>query len=68
MDLFNRFDIAFDLRGSFRVVDIPMDSAPLPSDIGDQLRKLVIDLMHSEGIAVINLDIVNIHKEVIEDV
>lgn len=68
MELFKSFDIAFDMRGSFRVVDIPLDSAPLPSDIGDQLRELVIDLMHSEGIAVVNLDIVNIHKEVIEDV
>ena len=68
MDLFNRFDIAFDMRGSFRVVDIPLDNAPLPSNIGDQLRELVINFMHSEGIAVVNLDIVNIHKEVINDV
>lgn len=70
MDLFNRFDIAFSMSGSFRfrVVDIPLDNAPLPSDIDDQLRGLIIDLMHSEGIDVVNLDIVNIHKEVINDV
>ena len=67
MGLFKSFDIAFSMSGSFRVVDIHLDSAPLPSDIGDQLRELIINLMHSEGIAVVNLDIVNIHKEVMSD-
>ena len=67
MELFKSFDVAFSMSCSFRVVDIPLDSAPLPSDIGDQLRELIINLMHSEGIAVVNLDIDNIHKEVMSD-